>query len=88
MAGRSPSRTNSRGRSRPRLESVREAALAAAVVFEATEDDPDELPGVLAVVAAPAGREPDTQGGGETFEVLDAGFVQTVGGKIHARAAS
>jgi hypothetical protein len=58
------------------------ARLAAAVLIEAAEDDANELAGVLAAISA-SRREPETQRGGETLEIFDAGFVQTVGGQIH-----
>ena len=81
-----PSRYHARGESasvdqRHRLS----AALAAAILFETAEDDTDELPSVLAGVT-PAGGQPHAEGGGEAFEVFDAGVLQTVGVDLHARA--
>jgi hypothetical protein len=62
-------------------------ARVAAVFFEAAEDDPDELPGVLAVVA-PSERQLHAQRHGQTFEVFDPGFVKAVSVELHARSAS
>ena len=62
-------------------------ARVAAVVFEAAQDDPDELSGVLAVVAAPE-RQLHAQRHGQAFEVFDPGFVKAVSVELHARAAS
>jgi hypothetical protein len=61
--------------------------LLAAVLLEPLHDGADERARVLAAVAA-LGGEADAKGGGETFEVLDPGFVETVSGKIHSRRVS
>ncbi len=79
------------GRAAWRTDSVgalgRRAVLAAAILFEPAEDDPDELSRVLALVAF-SGGEPQAEGGGEAFEVFDPGILETVGVYVHARAAS
>jgi hypothetical protein len=59
----------------------------APVCLEAAEDGAHELARVLSLIASLRGQ-PDAEGGGETLEIFDAGFVQAIGGKIHARAAT
>jgi hypothetical protein len=48
--------------------------VQAPVLIQTAEDDAHEMARVLPAIGL-AGREPDAQGSGETFEVFDPGFV-------------
>ena len=61
--------------------------VQAPILIQTAHYGPDELAGVLPVIA-PVRREPDAQRGGETFEIFDPGFVKAVDGELHARAAT
>jgi hypothetical protein len=60
-------------------------AIAAAILFEATEDGAHEAASVLAVATLP-GREPHAQGERQALDVFDPSFVKTVRVEFHSRA--